>query len=72
MRDSTLLIGSNETGFVVTVKQITEERSEYSLETRLAFVDYGKAYDRIGRDMGNLRENKTNKGRKEVSKAEIC
>jgi hypothetical protein len=33
--------------YIFTINQITEEHREFNLPTLLAFVDYGKAFDKI-------------------------
>jgi hypothetical protein len=35
---------------VFTLKQITEKRREFNLETHLAFIDYNKAFDHVDRN----------------------
>ena len=31
------------------IKQLIEKRTEFNLETHLAFIDYDKAFDRVAR-----------------------
>jgi hypothetical protein len=35
---------------IFTIKQVTEKRREYNLETHIAFIDYEKAFDRVNRN----------------------